>query len=460
MRLEALSRLDPEYAVWLDILVAARGCDEESVRSALPNVHSIHVVNGYTHEQLAGLLKDVHLGIVPVLWEDNLPQVAIEMVALGVPILCSDLGGASELCDSELFRFRGGDESDFLNHLKQLIKERTLLDEYWLHHRYLTTMRMHLEELKEEYGFTKLARVRPSLAVPKVSVLLPVYNVERYLRTCLDSILDQSLKDVEVICVSDGTTDGSLGILREYERKDPRIVVLTQKNRGAGAARNTGLSVARGEYLAFLDADDFFEPDMLESAYSHGVATGADIIQFLTDRFDNETEKFAAAPWVLWQDNLPSQNPFSWTDIPEKIFNLGNKWAWDKLYKRSFVEERSLRFQEIRTSNDMYFVCAAYVKANKIAILHRVLAHQRVNLSESLSVTREKSWDCFYQALIALKDELVRSGVYPKVERSYVNWALDFSLWQLQTMKDLAHVKAYELLQTRGVRGARNNRTR
>ena len=91
----------------------------------------------------------------------------------------------------------------------------------------------------------------------KVSVIIPVYNVEKYLRECIDSILNQTLHELELICVDDGSTDGSLEILQAYEKKDNRVTVLTQHNQGAGAARNKGLQIAKGEYLSFLDADDF-----------------------------------------------------------------------------------------------------------------------------------------------------------------------------------------------------------
>ena len=97
----------------------------------------------------------------------------------------------------------------------------------------------------------------------KVSVILPVYNVSDYLRQCMDSIVGQTLKDIEIICVDDGSTDDSLAILKEYEAKDQRVKVIQQANAGAGAARNKGLEIATGEYLSFLDSDDFFEPDMV-----------------------------------------------------------------------------------------------------------------------------------------------------------------------------------------------------
>ena len=99
--------------------------------------------------------------------------------------------------------------------------------------------------------------------MPKVSVIIPIYNAAEFLGECLDSVLAQTLTDIEVICVNDGSPDNSLEILREYEKKDSRIKIIDQKNQGAGAARNHGMSVARGEYLSFLDSDDFFDRDML-----------------------------------------------------------------------------------------------------------------------------------------------------------------------------------------------------
>ena len=98
----------------------------------------------------------------------------------------------------------------------------------------------------------------------KISVIIPVYNVEKYLRECLESILNQTFQDFEIICVDDGSTDRSLDILQEYKRKDDRFVILQQRHAGAGAARNHGLKLAEGKYIQFLDSDDYFEPTLLE----------------------------------------------------------------------------------------------------------------------------------------------------------------------------------------------------
>ena len=127
--------------------------------------------------------------------------------------------------------------------------------------------------------------------MPIISVIIPVYNSEKYLRKCLDSVINQTLKDLEIICVNDGSTDQSLEILNEYINVDNRITVINQDNLGAGAARNKGLEVAKGEYIHFLDADDWLEPNAYELVYHHVKKSDTiiDICMFLYKKYDNET---------------------------------------------------------------------------------------------------------------------------------------------------------------------------
>ncbi|MCM1144084.1 MAG: glycosyltransferase [Blautia sp.] len=150
--LEALGALDSAYASNIDLVLTTSNTDrDDELRAQLSQFHSINIIHGYTHDELSRILQGVHIGIVPVLWEDNLPQIAIEMVAMGVPILCSDAGGASELCDSEKFRFIHGDKDDFLKKLMYLIKNKKEIKSYWDFHFGLTNMKRHFDEIKEIY---------------------------------------------------------------------------------------------------------------------------------------------------------------------------------------------------------------------------------------------------------------------------------------------------------------------
>ena len=101
----------------------------------------------------------------------------------------------------------------------------------------------------------------------KISIIIPVYNTEQYLEQCIDSILNQTLKDIEIILINDGSTDKSYNILKKYEKKDSRIVVINQKNKGQGEARNIGIKIAKAPYIAFVDSDDFISPFMLQKLY-------------------------------------------------------------------------------------------------------------------------------------------------------------------------------------------------
>lgn len=148
--IDSLAELDEEHAGEIDlVLTTTTWGRDEWLQDKLKNFHSVEIIHGYTHADLTNILRGVQLGIIPVLWEDNLPQVAIEMVALGVPILCSSAGGASELCSSEKFRFEAGNQKEFLDKLTYFTEHRDEVKEYWDNHKGLVTMKMHFDELAE-----------------------------------------------------------------------------------------------------------------------------------------------------------------------------------------------------------------------------------------------------------------------------------------------------------------------
>lgn len=284
----------------------------------------------------------------------------------------------------------------------------------------------------------------------KVSVIIPVYNVEKYLTQCLESVAKQTLKEIEIICVDDGSTDGSFDIISKFAEKDSRFIPVKQENGGAGAARNNGLRRAKGKYLSFLDSDDFFDEHMLEEAYSCAESNKADFVVFQSDQYNEDTNDFKKVPWTLRYAEIPPYQPFGRRQMTDNIFKVFVGWAWDKLYNREFVLNNNLWFQEQRTSNDMLFVFSAVAIAKRIACVEsgKILAHQRRNNKDSLSNTREKSWDCFYKALIALRDRLKAAGIYDEVEKDYINYALHFSLWNINTIAHPTYEKLYEKLTT------------
>ncbi len=274
---------------------------------------------------------------------------------------------------------------------------------------------------------------------PKVSVIMPVYNAAEFLSRCLDSVANQTLADIEIICVDDGSSDNSVEILQSYANKDSRFIILTQPNKGAGAARNYGMAVAKGKYLSFLDSDDFFEEDMLETAYNRAEKYRAEITVFESEKYFTKSGKYAPNYSIRYH-LLPQKDVFGGMDIEKDIFRAFTGWAWDKLFNSEFIKETGLQFQEQRTTNDMFFVFRAVAKAEKITVVPKVLAYYRRD-TDSLSVTREKSWHCFYNRLTALKSQLQQWGIYEKLEQDYINYRLHFSLWNLRTLKEPTHTQ-------------------
>lgn len=148
--LQALSTLPEELKSKIDIVFAAKNLNN-NIKNLLIGFNSVKFYDGYSHKNLNSILSDVDLGIIPVLWEDNLPQVAIEMVASGTPILCSSFGGASELCRDESFKFKGGDREDFIRKLTTFVEQPELLNNFWKSNKKLVTMDEHIKELEELY---------------------------------------------------------------------------------------------------------------------------------------------------------------------------------------------------------------------------------------------------------------------------------------------------------------------
>lgn len=267
-----------------------------------------------------------------------------------------------------------------------------------------------------------------------VSVIVPIYNAQEYLVECIETIVNQTLTEIEIIFINDGSTDNSLDILNKYAKQDNRITIINQENAGAGASRNSGLKIARGKYLSFLDADDFFEPDMLKKAYQKAENTNAEICIFRSKSYDNNTKQTTPMTYAICDFLLPEKDVFSSTEVKKDIFKTCVGWAWDKLFLTDFIKSNNIIFQDLRTTNDLFFVYASLVTANKITVLDETLIYHRENTTTSLSKTREKSSECFYYALTELKTYLIKNDLYTRYKIDYINYALHFSLWQLTTL--------------------------
>jgi len=236
----------------------------------------------------------------------------------------------------------------------------------------------------------------------KVSVIIPVYNAEEYLRQCLDSVVNQTLSEIEVICINDGSTDSSLEILKKYAKTDDRIIIINQQNHGAGGARNSGLDVARGEYLYFLDSDDWLELEAMEILYNHAKSGNLDILNFDRFRYDAVMNKKYA---YTMYDKSQVPDVYSAENVPD-IYKTTTPVPWNKLYKHSFIKEKKIRFQNLKTCNDVYFVYSALALAGRVAIMNKHLITWRMNHAESTTAKRGIYWENIFAVYKKLMNDL------------------------------------------------------
>ena len=231
---------------------------------------------------------------------------------------------------------------------------------------------------------------------PLISIIIPVYNVERYLAQCLDSVINQTYPNLEIICVDDGSEDRSLTILQQYASKDARVRVLEKKNAGVSGARNDGLACAQGGYIMFVDADDWIEPETCEKAIHGMLEYDADIVMW---SYVSETENRSSLKVIF-----PQTTVFEKEEVRTKLHRrfvgaIGEELThpelvdslcpvWGKLYKRSLIEKSGARFvdlTEIGTYEDGFFNLEVFGEVNRAVYLAEHLYHYRRNTSASVT---------------------------------------------------------------------------
>ena len=276
-----------------------------------------------------------------------------------------------------------------------------------------------------------------TMNTPLVSVIIPVYNVAPYLRQCLDSVCNQTLKNIEIICVDDGSTDESPQILEEYATRDSRIRILHQRNQYAGIARRNGMAAAKGRYLSFLDSDDFFEPDMMESMATKAEETNADIVACATNYFHEDTGKYTPAPWQLhieFLESIEDKEVFCPArQFPNKMMHFAGSQPWTKLYRAAFIREYGIQWQAIQSTNDLAFVCTAIALARRVAIVNRELVHYRLR-QDSISHTKHKDIHLHYAAFEQLRQNLLHAGASDEMMQGFKEKMVTDVIWHLNTL--------------------------
>jgi len=211
---------------------------------------------------------------------------------------------------------------------------------------------------------------------PKVSIIVPVYNVEKYFHQCIESLINQTYKNIELILVDDGSLDNSGKICDEYAEKDPRIIVIHNINNGVGEARNVGIRISSGKYIYFADADDFCEKDLISTCVAVAEKKNCDIVIFGFNKVNQVGRKVASIIPESFVINSLLYN----RDKIVKILSSGTGLAvWDKLFKSNLIKDNYILFDKKKRGQDFTFVFCCFEKADSVCSVRATLYNYRIN---------------------------------------------------------------------------------
>lgn len=234
----------------------------------------------------------------------------------------------------------------------------------------------------------------------KVSVIVPVYNVEKYLRECLDSLRNQTLKELEFICINDGSTDGSLEILNEYAKADSRFIIINQKNQGQGIARNKGLEIAQGEYIAFADPDDWLELYAFEELYRQSKLLKSEVLQFNYQEYNDYSGKFKEVNFAKkiqhrYKYNLNKTPFFNATILRKGCFVELDLHVWARFYSREFIARSKAIFAPTKHGEDHLFANAVVLNAKQIHYINKSFYVYRCRAGSAVNIVSNDNFGIF-----------------------------------------------------------------
>lgn len=239
---------------------------------------------------------------------------------------------------------------------------------------------------------------------PKISVILPAYNAEKYVSKTLESLLTQTLKETEFICVNDGSKDGTLKVLKEFEQNDERIKIIDKKNEGVWKARMDGIKAATGQYIAFIDADDYVENVFLEELYKSITKNNADIAVCGFRRIDEKTGK------VLSQEMKYEENKIIEKEKNfEEVISI-NTALWNKLYKTEILKNLNDLSNPPRILEDMMFLSMVYQKTNKISFVDNYLYNYMVIEGSAMNTLKKEEIEKIQDAMLEIKKQYIEEN--------------------------------------------------
>lgn len=254
--------------------------------------------------------------------------------------------------------------------------------------------------------------------MPKVSIVISAYNAERYIAQTLDCIINQTMQDVEIICINDASSDGTLHIIKKFAKKEDQIVIINnENNQGAAICRNIGIERSTGAYICFLDADDVYSLDMIEKEYEAICKYDADIAVVHSIKFKGNIEDGEFQPYIneaQWKEQC-----ISIENSEQTIFGRWNIAPWNKMYKKKFVQEYGLYYQDIPSSNDVFFGMMALLLAEKIVLVKsdKPMVFHRMDTEGQISGRRTPLYA--FLAFVKVHDVMVDLAIWEQYFEKY-----------------------------------------
>lgn len=260
----------------------------------------------------------------------------------------------------------------------------------------------------------------------EVSIIVPVYNVEKYLSFCLDSLVNQTFKDIEIICVNDGSTDNSAEVLEHYACFDKRIKIINKENGGLSSARNAGLDAASGKYIAFVDSDDFVSHFLVERAYNFVQKKNADFAAFGFDYVVGNSLKLYESGFSF-PKGLVGKCVYE-TDLNENFYTKIHPTAWCKFYSAKLIQNNNLRFCEDIIFEDLPFAAEVYLSANRMVYTNLPLYYYRAERQGSILSRRDEKTVDFITAIERVDDVFHKYGRFEKYKNALMQYNIQRSI--------------------------------
>ena len=277
----------------------------------------------------------------------------------------------------------------------------------------------------------------------KVSVIVPIYNQEKYLHKAMDSLKKQTLSNLEFICINDGSTDNSLNILKDFAKNDKRFRIINQNNQGTGNSRNNGIKIAKGEYIAFMDPDDWLEPDAMEILYKKSKNENCDMVVYNFNNLNENgeiTKKFNLKNRLQRFYTISEDKNFNWRNIKSKALGGLYPVVWNKFIKHKLIKDFKLHFSTSNIAEDNVFTIGATLCAENIGYCSKCLYNYVVHKNSALRTKSDKGFSIF-QAIDAVKKLLAKLNLTKELQNEFDGYVIRFVSYHIKQIKSVEKFK-------------------